>query len=175
MREETVTYKIFQYAELSDSAKQTAIEWFLTDYPDHEWWDCTYEDAETIGLKITSFELDRSLNADGYINIHETDCADNILVNHSEDCETFKTAKKFLADLKALRVNVAYTDKDSTNGLNYEGDCALQELYEEFKKALLSDYADMLQKECEHLQSEEHAIEMIEANEYDFHETGKRY
>jgi len=39
---------VYQFAELSDTAKEKAREWFRRDYPDDDWWDCVYEDATTI-------------------------------------------------------------------------------------------------------------------------------
>jgi len=50
----------------------------------------------------------------------------------------------------------------------------LDELGEEFTKAILEEYLSMLKKEYEYLTSDEAVKEMIEANEYEFTEKGKR-
>ena len=39
---------LYKFEELSDEAKEKAREWFRDGYPDHEWWDCTYDDAKTV-------------------------------------------------------------------------------------------------------------------------------
>jgi len=38
----------FTFAELGDRAKERAREWFRRDYPDHDWWDSVYDDADRI-------------------------------------------------------------------------------------------------------------------------------
>lgn len=52
----TKTTNVYQYDELDDHAKQRAREWFARDYPDYEWWDCTYEDiaerANELGIDL---------------------------------------------------------------------------------------------------------------------------
>ena len=48
--------KVYQYEELSDKAKEKAREWFARDYPDYDWWDCTYDDiaerASELGIDL---------------------------------------------------------------------------------------------------------------------------
>ena len=92
--------KVYQFDELSDEAKGKAVEEFLTINVDYDWWDCTYEDAEIIDLKITSFDLDRNKHAKGNF----VDCAVNtarkILKEHGNTCETYKTATAFLQKIK---------------------------------------------------------------------------
>jgi len=51
--------KLYHFDELSEEAKQKAIEGLSDINTDYEWWESTYEDAENIGLKLTSFGLDR--------------------------------------------------------------------------------------------------------------------
>jgi hypothetical protein len=47
MARELVTVKtVYEFDELSEAAKQKAIESYRVDYPDHEWWDSTYEMIE---------------------------------------------------------------------------------------------------------------------------------
>lgn len=52
----THTYKLFQFDELSDRAKEVAREWYRQASLDYEWWDSVYEDAirmaEIIGIEI---------------------------------------------------------------------------------------------------------------------------
>jgi len=52
----------------------------------------------------------------------------------------------------------------------FDDEC--DDLENEFKNNLLEEYANILQLECEYLQSEEAIKETIEANEYEFDEDG---
>ena len=54
---ETVVYK---FNELNEKSKDFAVKEFSRDYPDYEWWNGVYSDAENIGLKITEFSIDRA-------------------------------------------------------------------------------------------------------------------
>jgi len=56
----TIETTVYKFDELSDEAKQQSIENLYDLNVDYEWWDCTYEDAENIGLKISEFDLDRA-------------------------------------------------------------------------------------------------------------------
>lgn len=43
----------FKFSELSDRAKDKARnEYYSGDYPEYDWWDCTYEDAFRIGALL---------------------------------------------------------------------------------------------------------------------------
>ena len=48
--------KIYKYDELSDSAKQSARDWYASDLG-YDWWDCTYDDFARI-CEILGVELD---------------------------------------------------------------------------------------------------------------------
>lgn len=70
MRTETIN--IYQFNELSNEAKQNAIKQNYDINVSHDWWTNTYEDAERIGLQITSFDLERNKHAKGaIIGMHE--------------------------------------------------------------------------------------------------------
>ena len=44
----TVSKTVFEFEELSDSAKETARDWFREGALDYDWWEYIYEDAATI-------------------------------------------------------------------------------------------------------------------------------
>lgn len=52
----TQTIAIYQFSELSESAKETARQWYRENALDFEWWDCLVEDwknlADLIGIEI---------------------------------------------------------------------------------------------------------------------------
>lgn len=55
----TVTIKkdIYQFNELSDSAKETARDWYREGNLNYEWWDFIYEDTKRIG-NILGIDID---------------------------------------------------------------------------------------------------------------------
>jgi len=152
----TITTNVYQFEELSETAQQKAIDNLCTINVDN-WWECTYDDAETIGLKITSFDLDRNKHVTVELIKTPLQICWLIKENHGETCETFILAKKFLADYEMLPETL-------------EG---LEEIEEQFESDLFECYANILQNEVNYLQSKESIIETIKANEYEFTENGK--
>lgn len=147
----TVETKVYQFDELSDVAKETARNWYREGALDYDWWDTTYEDAETIGLKITSFDCDR-YEIDGELADTVNGVCKRIRENHGKTCDTYKLALKY--DLRKHN-----DDEDTVS---------------EFRHALLQEYLSMLQKEVEYLLSDESVDETIKANEYEFTKDGER-
>ena len=92
----TIEINLYEFSELSDKAKQKAISKLSDINVSHDWWNFTYDDAENIGLKITSFNLDRNRHAKGKFIISGCEVAEKIMSEHGENCETFKTAAQFL-------------------------------------------------------------------------------
>lgn len=169
----TIEVKLFSFDELSEDAKQTAINSHLDINVFCDWWQNTYQDAENIGLKITSFDLDRNRHAKGHFILSACEVAQNIINTHGENCETYKTAANFLEDFNPLFAE--YLDESSEHYESSEREGKLQDLEADFLDSLLEDYSIILQNECDYLQSEEAIKETLIANEYEFLESGKRY
>lgn len=151
-----IEIKVFTFDELSDEAKERARAWYREGALSYDWWETTYEDAERVGLKLTSFSLDRNRHAKGRFIMSARDCANSIVENHGETCETHKSAQSFLnAALATPRAE-------------------FEDLENEFLKSILEDYSIILQKEYEYLLSDEQVDESIKANDYTFTESGKR-
>lgn len=155
----TIEVKLYQFEELSDKAKNKARDWYRSCGLDYEWWETTYEDAATIGLKIGS-DLERNADCVGTWTKYPIEIADAILSNHGESCNTHKLAKAF---------KEAYKPNDD------EETADERHLVAEFHKAILNEYAKMLQEEYEYLMSDEAVDDSIIANEYEFTEDGKRF
>ena len=178
MRTHTTTTTVYTFDELSDEAKEKAVNqlWYIN-VDCIDWWDSLYADAERIGLKITEFDLDRYRHAKGEWLESPERCAELIIKEHGEHCETYQTAKQFLADRAALVAK--YSDGVDLERVHedneYEFDQACDELESEFLKSLLEDYSILLQKEYEYLTSEEAIVETIQANEYEFTEDGQLF
>lgn len=150
-----VEVNTYTFDELSDTAKEKAVERLADINVDYEWWDFTYEDAKNIGLKITEFDIDRGNYCKGDIITSAPEVIKDILKNHGKDCETYKTAKRYEQTFKDLN------EEEFAN--------AEHELLHD----LLEDYLVILRHEYEYQTSEEAIIETIKANEYMFTEDGK--
>lgn len=151
----TVNLNLYSFNELSDDAKQKAIESLSDINVDFEWWDWVYGDASDIGLNITGFDLGRGAYVNGEFINNAIDTAQMIISEHGETCETYKTAQKFIGD----------------SGITNEDD--FEDLEDEFLKSLCEDYRIILRNEYEYLTSEEAIIDTITANDYYFTEDGK--
>ncbi len=170
MRE--ITTKVYQYNELNDKAKEKARDWYREASSSDEWWENIYEDAETIGLKIKGFDIDRGSNVDAVFISGALDCAVAIMREHGEMCETYKTASAYIAERDAAIAAIPADENGDPD--EYAIDAALDEIDAEFLKSLEGDYLEMLRDEYEHQTSDETVAENIEANEYEFTEDGKR-
>lgn len=171
MRVEIVTRNLYKFDELSDEAKEKAIENMYNINVDYEWWENVYEDAENIGLKITEFDIDRGSYAHGNFTLSAEEVAANIIRDHGEACETYKTAENFLKEHDPVYAD--YMNEESKNYESRESEDKLQKMENEFLKSLLEDYRITLSHEYDYLTSEEAIRETIEANEYEFTEDGK--
>lgn len=169
----TVRTKIYKFEELSKDAQQNAISNMWDINVDHDWWQSTYDDASNIGLKITSFNLDRNRNATGEFSLSACEVAQNVFNEHGEDCETYKTAQKFIEVWQPIFDD--YMDENSENYESQELENTLQEMEDDFLNSLIEDYSIILQNESEYLQSDEAIKETILANDYDFLKDGTQY
>lgn len=172
MRIEKIERKLFTFDELTDKAKETAREWFRTDYPEYEWWDGVYMDADNIGLKIKEFDIDRGAHVEAVFIESAEETAHKIEKEHGETCETFTDAKNYLKERDAL-LEAAPRDEGGDFVDEYELDNQLDALDVEFLRTLQEDYRIMLQKEYEYLLSDESIDENIRINEYEFLENGE--
>ena len=148
--------KVYPFAELSETAKEKAIENLASINVDYVWWEFMLEDAKNVGIEIVEFDIFRASYCRGTID-DAIDTARAILKEHGNTCETWQTAKDFY-DVVA---------KDGENTDNYESLCS------EFEYSILEDYRILLQKEYENLTSQQVIIETIEINEYEFTENGE--
>ena len=176
MRTETKTRTLYRFEELSDEAKEKALDsrrYTNTD-AGSEWWESTYEDAANVGIKIKGFDTGRSGSSssiDGKVEDTEN-TAHQIMKEHGEECETYKTAAEYLKERDAI-IQRTGDSSDSEDSLDQdEVDDLLDELGNEFTKAILEDYLTILRNELEYLDSDEAVKESIEANEYEFTEDG---
>ncbi len=166
----TIETTVYKFDELSEDAKQKALS-NLIDIncgPGSEWWDCIYDDAKTVGIKITGFDLDRRKSCEGGFIWNAEAVAQKITEEHGETCETYKTAKAFLLEMEAMeeRAKIAYDTYKFENPIEderdyfdfdgffeYEFEDERNDLFEQFEKDIFNDYADMLQNGYDYLTS----------------------
>ena len=160
----TIQTTVYQFDELSDDAKESAIQNLSCINVDFEWWECTYEDAENIGIKLTSFDIESFCNGEFILSANEI--ALNISNNHGENCETFKTSELFMEKWQPLFDNYMSTE---------EGEEELIDCENEYLESMLEDYRIILSNEYDYQTSEEAIIETIKVNEYDFLDNGKMF
>ena len=173
MQIKTITIEMYDFDELSESAQDTALDNIRTINNEYyEWWGCMYEDAETIGLCLTGFGLDRHRHATGYFKNGAEWCAHLIVDNHGKTCETYLTATSYLKDRDNL-INFAAKDEDGNFENEYELDGQLDDLDTDFKQSLLEDYSMSLQRESEYLDSKENLLGVISCNDYTFTSNGQ--
>lgn len=173
----TIEIKLYKFSELSENAKQKAIEKFAEVNTDYEWYESIIEDAKNIGLRISEFELYNSHKIDGTFISSAYECANAIAKEHGEVCETHKSAKLFIEDYNKLveKFSDGINKEQVTEENEYDFDNWLDEKEEDFLQLILEDYLTILQNEYEYQQSDKAIIETIEANDYDFTEDGKLY
>ena len=178
MRTDTVVTEVYQYGELSEEARQTALEKMYDINVSHlEWWESTYEDAGRAHLKISEFDIDRA----SYVNAEFIDTArvtaEAIVKEHGDHCESYKTAKQFLSDWDKLVEK--YSDGIKVDQVSeeneFEFDTEADDLEDELLKSISEDYRIMLSNHYDYLTSEEAIVETIQSNEYEFEADGTQY
>jgi len=167
MRTETI--EIFRFEELSEEAKQNAVEKMYDLNVSHNWWEFTYEDAKRIGLKINGFDLNRGSHVNSEMLWGGSEVVEAILEQHGESCGTHTLAKEYEEKYKAL--DKKYTKDETLCDFEEES----FELDSNLKEDLQKEYLKMLRNEMEHLMSEEAIIETIKANEYEFTANGEQH
>ena len=157
----TIRTKVYKFDELTQTAKDTVIQKLSDINVDYDWWESTYEDAKNAGLQINSFDIDRGSYCKGEF-IQDADyCAEKILQEHGNTCETYKTAANYMEERSKLNID--------------EQEDELSDLDSEFLKSICEDYRIMLSNEYDYLTSEKAIIETIQANEYEFTADGRRF
>lgn len=175
----TKTITVYSFDELSEESQNKALSqlWDLN-VMDSFWYESVFEDAERIGIKITGFDIERRNTCEGnFIDDSET-VANKILAEHGEQCETYKTAKKFLDAWSPLYKELQGLEESEelygymSKRIN-ELDAICTDLIDQFEHDLFEDYRIILRNEFEYQTSREQIIESIKANEYTFTEDGK--
>ena len=167
----TIRTKVYKFDELTHEIKSKIIEKQYDINVIDEWWESTYEDAANIGLKITSFDIDRASYCKGEFNLAACEVAANIFRDHGEQCETYKTAQSFMDEWQPIFND--YMDENHVDYESSESESTMIEMEDEFTKSLCEDYRIILSKEYDYLTSIEAIKQTIISNEYEFTQDGK--
>lgn len=164
----TIRTKVYQFSELSKAAKLKAIEWYrMADYGDWQFvWDYIKEDAKEIGLKVIELSDHKVNEGEFMLSAHEV--AANIIRDHGNECETYKTAQSFLDTVNDIQGNCPEME-----GGDYESE--MMDAEDEFLKSLLEDYRIMYNQDIDYQNSDEAITEAITINEYEFKADGTRF
>lgn len=177
----TRTITVYKFDELSEQAQEKALEKLWDLNVDHDWWEHVCEDAQSVGIEITEFDLDHN-KIRGHLTENPLEAFKLIRQNHGKDCETFKTAKDHLG--KYIQAFIKWYDKESKQDnapshwsrvdwlREFAHEDEADEPGNDYLRSILEDYLIMLKKEYEYLISKEQIIETIKVNEYEFNENG---
>lgn len=163
----------YLFSELSEQAKQKAIQNACYYTVEDDWWQCTYEDAATCGIKITGFDIVYRREIYGKLLWSAESVAEQIIKEHGEGCDTYREAHCFLTALLPIKVKQRLLE--DVDDIYMECADEIEDMEEEFKKDILQCYWKNLYEEYDYLTSNEAIIETIEANDYQFEEDGSRY
>jgi hypothetical protein len=177
----TRTITVYKFNELSEQAQHKALERFRDINVDYDWSEHIYEDAKTVGIRITGFNLGKN-KINGHLAENLLEAFKLVRKHHGKDCEIFKTAQDHLD--KYIQAFIKWYDKESKRDnacgewsrvdwlreFAYEDEA--DELGKDYLHSILEDYLITLRKEYEYQTSRKQIIESIQVNEYEFHEDG---
>jgi hypothetical protein len=155
---------LYEFSELSEAAKERAIERFRDFNVDYEWWSSSYDGMAECGVVIHEFDTHRGTIKSEIDDEYET--AQTIISDWGETSILHVLSKQFLLDREALVKK--YGEGNQTDG--YDDD--LNYLERDYHHDLNEEMWKMLREEYEYLTSDEAVIESIEINKYEFTEDG---
>lgn len=199
----TAETKVYPYAELSDDAKEKAIEHLSSINVEHDWWDGdaypAYEIMRKCGIETDSRGLSFDLDRSDYIYFHSFRYEKNgvkgehkgiWIEDHIKLARTLQRAGLVSAELVdavergdasfGIEVN-HYGGGSGSNSLSVNADGDAYEIVEavdqdgltDWLRGMLDDLKSELRSDYEYLTSREAIEETIEANDYEFTEAGK--
>jgi len=201
MRVDVVETKVYKFDELSDEAKQSAIESMQDINVDHEWWEFVEEDAKAIGL-LMGIEIDNiyfsgfSSKGDGACFEGSYEYKKNSVAAVKEYAPTDEELHRIVNELLSLqkkcffqiRARVKhsghYSHRFCTDfSVDFESYVTGNDYYDQEIESdiieVLRDYMHWIYKRLEaeywYLVSDEAIKETIEANEYEFTVDGEKY
>lgn len=198
----TITKTLFTFEELSEEAKEKAIEKQRNCeyYLDYEWWDFVYEDFHQ-KIKDKGFDITKiyfsGFWSQGDGAMFEYDGLDSKLLDEAADTLDLPNWKKSILKNgyisgKGRQSGHYYHENSCSHNIYVETDNGMQQYYnierlfdtfhidienyiEELYVNLCGELYSALEKEYEYLMSDECISEHLEANMYEFEKDGTRY
>ena len=198
-----VEIKTFKFSELSEKAKQVAIDQYRNDefYPFDDWHDFIKSDFHEILELIGFYNIDSCFS--GFCSqgdgasftadyTYKKGCLNAVKNYAPNDNELHSIVKGIVSHQKDndYKLECIITHSGSiyshSNTMRFDwsknGDSYfdwknifVEDEIEQLFKGLADWYYSKLYNEYEYVMSDEHIIENIESNEYDFLESGKQY
>lgn len=173
----TKTINIYEFSELSETAKEKALQNLSDINVDFDWWESVYSDAEeSAGLRLTGFDIERG-DCTGELLCGMMESIKLIKANHGESCDTYNLAIEYENKYSKLFAKYEEPERKSiciAEGNEYDFANELDELETEYKDELCTEYLSILRHEYEYQTTEEAIVETIEANEYEFNINGEQ-
>lgn len=195
MRTETI--EVFQFDELSDSAKEKAREWYREASAQDEWWDCVTDDAKTIGA-LMGWDIDE-VYFSGFWSRGDGDCfigrmgyakgcakavkdyapVDTELHRIAAEWQALQARHVYKVDAKVTKRDHRYAHENTVSfdvyrdGADATGE--LEDAVKEIGRDFMRWCYAQLEKEYEWLNADEQVDESIRTNEYEFTANGSRY
>lgn len=198
MRE--IIEKVYKFSELSEEAKQKAIENFRKGYPDYDWWNGVYDHwkkkLEKLGytdidIRFSGFwsqgdgaSFTGKIDIPAWLKAHPNKNHDRILLLIEKELVDVDNAvikrdrwgNYVHWNTTSVYVNFNVYGGSATHLENVHNvlnpiESEIQEEVQDLSKEIYSD----LEKGYEGVTSDESIAETIEANEYEFYENGERY
>jgi len=178
----TRTITVYTFSELSEDAKENAIENLADINVDYYWWSSIYEELKNIGFECNDFEIYHHCKltaTESYRTI-----AQKILEQHDQICDTYTLAVQFIEDLQNLIYKLERLSDMYHSGRHQdhreqwlskkidELENQIEELESEFHNDMENDYRLMLEKEWDYLTTEEAIVDTIETMDYEFDKNG---
>ena len=173
-----VTFKVYQFDELSEEVKEKVLDdnrYVAVDYFD--WYCDVYSDAEEIGFKIEEFDLYRKY-IKVRLNTSVLDSIEKAMEYFSNDSKPFTIAKSYYDEIMKLKDSEEVKEYLEENPDDDPYDAIYNmslddKFYDEYVNDMKWVFLELLEDEFNYLTSDEFIIDMFEANDYDFFETGK--
>lgn len=180
MREMTVT--VYSFAELSDDAKDRALNAFRDINVEYDWWDGAYDTIRTagelLGLEIGDIHFDTDLYCIFDASYEYARGAAKAVRDEFPHATDLHDVARKLQDLQKRHFYSLACAVKEGQSMNYYRCFRFGEYYEcDDLGDILDDFAHwawvLLDGEYEYLTSDEVVKEMIEANEYEFTADGE--
>lgn len=168
--------EVYTFDELSEDAKENAVNNLREINVEHDWWDYTYETFRELGIRIEHFDLGRRSEIGIDLIESHDEVAKNIIGTFGENslkvnAQYFiEQRNKLVKELGEGNEIAGYSVKE---GNEVEFDERIETIEGYYLKGIKRDILHWLRGEHEYLMSDEAIIDTIEANEYEFTKEGK--